>query len=111
MSTRNANLKVLEDLSKRLKTKVAVRAVHAGLDVLERGVKNRCPVGPTHRLYESIHQSKVGVGKHSVGGAVLVTAPFATIVEFTSHPFVRTTRRVDGPKAIEAMKSVIRSSI
>lgn len=76
--------------------------------MLETALKARCPVGTTHRLYNSIHRSKVGVGPHYVGGSVLVSARHTYFVEFKTHPFVRMTRAIDGPKALRAMARVIK---
>lgn len=106
--SRSDNVIELRRIVAPLRTSRAVKAVKIGQAIILAGMKKRCPVGPTHKLSRSIHATKVGVGSHSVGGAVVVGTAHALAVEFgtahnRAHPFVRPTAAIDGPRAEAAM--------
>ncbi len=85
--------------------KAVVPAVKAGQAVLLAGLLRRCPKS-TRRLVGSIHATRIGVGKSSAGGAVVVGTRYALAVEYGPHrrPFVGPTKHQDGPKAEKAME-------
>lgn len=106
------HIQALRRLTDRYRGQLAVDAVRAGQAVILDGMRRRCPVGPTHRLYASIHATRVRAGRRSAGGAVIVGTDHAIPVEFgtihmRAHPFVRPTAAVDGPRAEAAMAAVL----
>lgn len=64
----------------------------------------RCPKD-TRRMVHTIRSTKVGMGRKSAGGAVVVGTRYALAVEYGPHkrPFVGPTKHIDGPKAEAAM--------
>lgn len=112
MSTRSANLAVLKQAADRLKRTVAPVAIRAGLNVLESGLKRRCPANPKLHIAETIHQTRIGVSDRAAGGGVIVDSPLAESVEFGNrlhrpYPFVAITRAQDGPRAIGVMSQTL----
>jgi hypothetical protein len=105
-ASRSSNVAELRRIVAPVRTSLAVRAVKAGLDVLADGLRKRCPVGKTHKLYRSIKVTRVGVGKSSVGGGVTVGTKYAAAVEAKTH-FIRNTAEQDGPRAERAMMEVL----
>lgn len=86
--------------------------MRAGQAVILSGMRARCPIGATHRLYESIHATAVRSGPRSVGGGVVAGTDHAYFAEYGTihthaHPFVRNTASVDGPRAESAMAAVL----
>ena len=109
--SRSQNLNELRAIIKDLRP-IMVEAVKAGQKVLVAGMQRRCPVGKGP-LRKSIHATRVGVGRTSAGGSVVVGTKHAIPVEFgTIHraetPFVRPTAEADGPKAEAEMIRVIK---
>jgi HK97 gp10 family phage protein len=107
--TQANNRLVLRAFSARLRLGAAKEAVRAGLAVLEAGCKRRCPVGVTHELVDSIHTVAPKVTGKGVSGAVVVSSGHALAVEYgtsreAAQPFVRPTKDLDGPRAIQVMK-------
>lgn len=112
MASRGANLDELRKLVRPAVVSAAIDAVKAGQAVIESGLKARAPVRRGD-LRRSIHSTKVGIGRASVGGYVNVGTDHAVVVEYGPHPrpFVRTTAAADGPKAETAMVSKLRSKL
>jgi len=109
---RSENLGELRKLVRPSVIKAAVEAVKAGQAVIEQGLRSRVPVRRGN-LKRSIHSTKVGIGKTSVGGFVVVGTDHALAVEFGPHarPFIRPTVAIDGPKAEAAMRSKLKSKL
>lgn len=99
---RNENLAALRRWADRLRDRVGVQAVQAGQDVIEAGLRQRCPSRASRRLLPTIHSTAVGANREFVGGFVVVASPQAVFVEARS-PFIEPTYRQDGPSAAKAM--------
>jgi hypothetical protein len=115
MNQRSRNLGLLARRFQPFRKK-AVFALEFGLDILVAGMKNRAPRGKTGRLARSIKRTKIinDHKRHRLYGRAVVTAPYALYVEYpTSHnraqPFVRPTQMIDGPAAVAAVASILRS--
>jgi hypothetical protein len=104
-SDQRNNREALEELARRTRRGPAVEAVRAGQAVLVAGLRRRVPVR-TGRLLSSVRASRVGIGAHSVGGAVSVSTRYAAAVEKLDH-YLAETARGDGPAALAAMAAVI----
>lgn len=100
MSSRGENLSELRRIVLPAVRKAAVPAVQAGLAVLVAGMVRRCPKD-TRRMANTIHATRVGVGRDSAGGAAIVGTRYALAVEYGPHrrPFVGPTRLIDGKLA------------
>jgi hypothetical protein len=112
MSSRSENLSELRRIVSPAIRKAVVPAVKAGQEVLRAGMVRRCPKD-TRRLASTIHATKVGVGRYSAGGAVVVGTRYALAVEYGPHrrPFVGPTKHQDGPKAEAAMAKELLSRL
>lgn len=104
MSSRTGNHSELRRIVSPAIRRAVVPAVKAGQAVLLAGMVRRCPRS-SHKLVRSIHATRVGIGSHSAGGAVVVGTRYALAVEYGPHkrPFVGPTKHQDGPKAERAM--------
>lgn len=110
-SHRTDNQAALRRLSGRIRVR-AEDAVGAGLDVLEEGVRRRCPVGATRELVDSIQTDGPTSGPRGARGAVVVGARHAIAVEYgtsrtPAHPFVRPTRDADAPRAAAVARAIL----
>jgi hypothetical protein len=113
MASRSKNLAELKRLMAPLKGPLAVKAVRAGMAVLESGMRSRCPTAAIRR---TIARTRIGKSDRAVGGAVVVDSPRAKAVEFGSNlvkarPFVMPTRHLDGPRAEKAMEDVLKGGL
>lgn len=112
---RSRNLGILARRFQPLRKK-AVTALEFGLDMLAAGMRIRARRGKTLRLVRSIKVTKVKNDhrRHRLYGRAIVTARHALYIEYgTIHnrafPFVRPTQKIDGPLAVRAVASLLRS--
>lgn len=97
MSPKN-NADILKRWADRLRTKTAVDAVRAGLNVFEAGLQHRSPAwGRTHR-------SRIVVTPTKASGGVVLETRRAWLA-------CRATLHADGQRALDTMIDVLRRGV
>lgn len=107
---RSENLSALRRWADHLRGRVGVRAVQAGQDVIEAGLRQRCPVRARRQILPTIRATAVGSNHEFIGAFVVVASPRAVFVEARS-PFIEPTYRQDGPRAARAMAHALKSGL